>query len=122
MSGAVGTGAALGENFFKIQEIVMEELDLRAELPSTQIVGRDRYISLISTLSNIAASMEKFATEIRNLQRSEIGEVAEPFAKAGWLIHNAPQEKSHTMRTDMRAFKSYTLKSYRCLGKRHTVA
>ncbi|KAA0004600.1 MAG: adenylosuccinate lyase [Thermoplasmata archaeon] len=81
MSGAVGTGAALGENFFKIQEIVMEELGLRAELPSTQIVGRDRYISLISTLSNIAASMEKFATEIRNLQRSEIGEVAEPFAK-----------------------------------------
>ena len=81
MSGAVGTGAALGEHFFEIQNVVMEELGLKAELPSTQIVGRDRYIALISVLANIAASMEKFATEIRNLQRSEIGEVAEPFAK-----------------------------------------
>ncbi|RLF49539.1 MAG: adenylosuccinate lyase [Thermoplasmata archaeon] len=81
MSGAVGTGAALGEHFFEIQNAVMEELGLKAELPSTQIVGRDRYIALISVLANIAASMEKFATEIRNLQRSEIGEVAEPFAK-----------------------------------------
>ncbi len=81
MSGAVGTGAALGEHFFEIQNAVMEELGLKAELPSTQIVGRDRYITLISVLANIAASMEKFATEIRNLQRSEIGEVAEPFAK-----------------------------------------
>jgi len=81
MSGAVGTGAALGEHFFEIQNAVMEELGLKAELPSTQIVGRDRYIALISVLANIATSMEKFATEIRNLQRSEIGEVAEPFAK-----------------------------------------
>lgn len=81
MSGAVGTGAALGEHFFEIQNAVMEELGLKAELPSTQIVGRDRYITLISVLANIATSMEKFATEIRNLQRSEIGEVAEPFAK-----------------------------------------
>jgi len=81
MSGAVGTGAALGEHFFEIQDAVMEELGLKAELPSTQIVGRDRYITLISVLANIATSMEKFATEIRNLQRSEIGEVAEPFAK-----------------------------------------
>jgi len=81
MSGAVGTGAALGKYFFEIQDTVMSELGLKAEIPSTQIVGRDRYIALISTLANIAASMEKFATEIRNLQRSEIGEVAEPFAK-----------------------------------------
>ncbi|MCD6512054.1 MAG: adenylosuccinate lyase [Thermoplasmata archaeon] len=79
MSGAVGTGAAFGEKFFEIQDFVMKELGLKAEIPATQIVGRDRYISLFSLLSNIAASMEKFATEIRNLQRSEIGEVEEFF-------------------------------------------
>lgn len=81
MSGAVGTGAALGKHFFDIQNEVMGELGLDVEMPSTQIVGRDRYIVLMSALSNIASSMEKFATEIRNLQRSEIGEVAEPFAE-----------------------------------------
>ncbi|MEA2053733.1 MAG: adenylosuccinate lyase [Candidatus Thermoplasmatota archaeon] len=81
MSGAVGSGAALGNHFFEIQDAVMNELGLKAEIPSTQIVGRDRYVVLMSMLANIAASTEKFATEVRNLQRSEIGEVAEPFAK-----------------------------------------
>ena len=79
MSGAVGTGAAMGKHVLKIQELVMRDLKLGIEEGATQIVGRDRYIELLSTLSNIASSMEKFATEIRNLQRSEIGEVAEAF-------------------------------------------
>jgi adenylosuccinate lyase len=79
MSGAVGTGAALGNQCLEIQQIVMKQLRLGIEEGATQIVGRDRYIELISVLSNIAASMEKFATEIRNLQRSEIMEVAEAF-------------------------------------------
>jgi adenylosuccinate lyase len=79
MSGAVGSGAALGKHALKIQELVMADLKLGAEEASTQIVGRDRYIELLSVLSNIASSMEKFATEIRNLQRSEIGEVSEEF-------------------------------------------
>jgi len=79
ISGAVGTGAALGKHAKEIQEIVMKELGLKAEEASTQIVGRDRYAELAGVLANIATSMEKFATEIRNLQRSEIGEVAEAF-------------------------------------------
>jgi adenylosuccinate lyase len=79
MSGAVGTGAAMGKHVLKIQEIVMADLKLGIEEGASQIVGRDRYIELLSTLSNIATSMEKFATEIRNLQRSDIGEVAEAF-------------------------------------------
>jgi len=81
MSGAVGSGAALGSRFLNLQEMVMEELGLQAEVPSTQIVGRDRYIAFLGVLANLAASMEKFATEIRNLQRSEIGEVAEGFGQ-----------------------------------------
>ena len=79
MSGAVGTGAALGKHALKVQELVMKDLRLGVEEGSSQIVGRDRYIELISVLANISASMEKFATEIRNLQRSEISEVAEAF-------------------------------------------
>ena len=79
MSGAVGTGAAFGPKALGIQELVMQELNLKAELASTQIVGRDRYAELVFALASIASSVEKFATEIRNLQRGEIKEVAEAF-------------------------------------------
>lgn len=79
MTGAVGTGAALGDEVLKIQELVMEKLKLKAEEASLQIIGRDRYIEFISIIANIATSLEKFSTEIRNLQRSEIKEAAEAF-------------------------------------------
>ncbi len=80
LSGAVGTGAALGEKALEIQaHMLMEKLGLGIELPATQIVQRDRHIELLSILANIAASVEKFATEIRNLQRTEIGELSESF-------------------------------------------
>ena len=79
MSGAVGSGAAMGKHALKIQDLVMIDLKIGTEEAATQIVGRDRYIELLSVLGNIASSMEKFATEIRNLQRSEIGELSEAF-------------------------------------------
>lgn len=79
LSGAVGTGAALGKNALKLQEELLKDLKLGVEDVATQIVCRDRYIELIGVLCNIATSMEKFATEVRNLQRDEIGEVAEAF-------------------------------------------
>ena len=79
LSGSVGTGAALGKNALKLQEYMLKDLKLGVEDVSTQIVARDRYNELLSVLCNIATSMEKFATEIRNLQRDEIGEVAESF-------------------------------------------
>jgi len=79
LSGAVGTGAALGKNALKLQEEMLKELGLGIEDVSTQIVCRDRYNELIGLLCNIVTSMEKFATEIRNLQRDEIGEAAEAF-------------------------------------------
>jgi len=79
MSGAVGTGASFGNKFFELQEFVMKELNLKPEIPSTQIVGRDRYVELLSFLANLSASIEKFATEIRNLQRTEIAEAEEFF-------------------------------------------
>jgi adenylosuccinate lyase len=94
MAGAVGTGAGFGERFFMLQERVMQELGLEAELPATQIVGRDRYIRLLSAMANIAASMEKFATEIRNLQRTEIGEAAESFGSKQVGSSTMPHKKN----------------------------
>jgi adenylosuccinate lyase len=79
LSGAVGTGAALGEHALELQRIMLTDLKLGIEDVSTQIVCRDRYNELLGLLANIATSMEKFATEIRNLQRDEIREVAESF-------------------------------------------
>ena len=79
LSGAVGTGAALGNKALKLQETMLRNLRLGVEDVSTQIVCRDRYNEFLGVLCNIATSMEKFATEVRNLQRDEIGEVAEAF-------------------------------------------
>ncbi len=79
LSGAVGTGAALGPHALALQEKMLIELHLGIEDVSTQIVARDRYNELLLVLANIATTIEKFGTEIRNLQRDEIGEVAEAF-------------------------------------------
>ncbi|MCL2032556.1 MAG: adenylosuccinate lyase [Methanomassiliicoccaceae archaeon] len=79
MAGAVGTGAAFGKNFNTIQILVMRDLCLTYEPAATQVVGRDRYTELICLLANIATSLERYSTEVRNLQRSEIGEASEPF-------------------------------------------
>ncbi len=79
MSGAVGTGAAFGPQALDIQTSVMTELGIGFEEAATQVVGRDRHAEFIGILANLAASLEKFCTEVRNLQRTEIGEVAEAF-------------------------------------------
>ena len=81
MSGAVGTGAAFGPRALEIQEIAMKDLGIGYEEASTQVVGRDRLAELLALLANVAASAEKFATEVRNLQRTEIGEAAEAFGE-----------------------------------------
>ena len=79
MAGAVGTGAALGKDFAIIQAKVMEDLGITYEKAATQVVGRDRYTELICLMANIATSLERYATEVRNLQRSEIAEAHEAF-------------------------------------------
>jgi adenylosuccinate lyase len=79
MSGAVGTQAGLGEHAMRIQELVMQKLSIKAADISTQIVQRDRHAELACVLALIASSLENFATEIRELQRPEIGELFEYF-------------------------------------------
>ena len=79
ISGAVGTQAGLGEYAERIQELVMKRLNIHAAEISTQIVQRDRYAEFVFILSIITSSLENFATEIRELQRPEIGELFEAF-------------------------------------------
>ena len=79
VSGAVGTQAGLGEHAEQIQALVMKRLGLSTAEISTQIVQRDRYAELICIYAMVASSLENFATEIRELQRPEIGELFESF-------------------------------------------
>ena len=78
LSGPVGTHGTVPPS---IEAAVCERLGLKAAPASTQILQRDRHAEYVTTLALIAASLEKFATEIRGLQRTEIREVAESFPK-----------------------------------------
>jgi len=78
LSGAVGTFAHQPPS---VEGYVMKKLGLRPAPVSTQIVQRDRHAEFVSALALVAASLEKFATEIRNLQRTDVLEVEEPFKK-----------------------------------------
>ena len=79
MSGAVGTMAGFGPRALEIQKRVMSILGLKPAEISTQIVQRDRLAELICLLAMMASTLDKMATEVRELQRTEIGELAEPF-------------------------------------------
>jgi len=77
--GAVGTGAGLGEKALKIQKIALEKVGLKPADMVTQIIQRDIHAEVISFLVLVASSLDKFALEVRNLQRTEIQELMEPF-------------------------------------------
>ena len=79
LSGAVGTFSHLGPD---VEAAVCERLGLRPAAIASQVLQRDRHGEVMATLALVAASLEKFATEIRALQKTEVREVEEPF-KAG---------------------------------------
>ncbi|MBI4726868.1 adenylosuccinate lyase [candidate division TA06 bacterium] len=91
ISGAVGTFAHIDP---KVEEFVCRELGLTPEPVSTQIVQRDRHAEYLCTLAVIAASLEKIALEIRHLQRTEIREAEEPFAKGQKGSSAMPHKKN----------------------------
>jgi adenylosuccinate lyase len=97
MSGAVGTGAGFGDSFFKVQDLVMKELGLEVEEAATQIVCRDRYAELASFLALLATACERYATEVRNLQRTEIGEVMEAFDEMKQVGSSTMAQKRNPM-------------------------
>ncbi len=78
ISGAVGTFSNLNP---KVEQYVCRKLKIKPALISTQIIQRDRHAEFLCTLALIAGSIEKFATEIRSLQRTEILELEEGFSK-----------------------------------------
>lgn len=95
MSGAIGTMAGFGKNACQVQDLVMKRLGLGVPEVTSQILQRDRYAEQICLFAMIASSLDKFATEIRNLQRPEINELAEPF-RAGKQVGSStmPQKKN----------------------------
>jgi adenylosuccinate lyase len=78
LSGTVGSYAGLDP---EVERVACERLGLEPDPLSTQVIARDRHAELLSTLALIATSLERFATEIRHLARTEVREVEEPFAQ-----------------------------------------
>jgi len=91
LSGAVGTYANLEPS---VEEYVCKKLDLIPCPVSNQIIQRDRHAQYLSTLAIIASSLDKFALEIRGLQRTEIREVEEPFLKGQKGSSSMPHKRN----------------------------
>ena len=91
ISGAVGTYANVPP---QVEERVMKKLGLKRPEISTQILQRDRHAHYFTTLAIVAGSMEKIAVEIRHLQRTEVLEVEEPFAKGQKGSSAMPHKKN----------------------------
>jgi adenylosuccinate lyase len=91
ISGAVGNFANLDP---KIEAAVCRRLKLKPAEVSTQVLQRDRHAHFVTSLALLASSLEKFATEVRNLQRTEIGEMAEGFTKGQKGSSAMPHKKN----------------------------
>ncbi|HEX6144756.1 MAG TPA: adenylosuccinate lyase [Geminicoccaceae bacterium] len=96
ISGAVGTFANIDP---RVEEQVAEKLGLRPEPVSTQVIPRDRHAMFFATLGVIASGIERLATEIRHLQRTEVGEAWERFA-AGQKGSSAMPHKQNPILTE----------------------
>jgi adenylosuccinate lyase len=100
MSGAIGTMAGLGKNAREIRDLVMKRLGLQTAEITSQIVQRDRYAELICIFAMLASSLDKFGTEVRNLQRPEIDELAEPFEVGKQVGSSAMPQKKNPWRSE----------------------
>jgi adenylosuccinate lyase len=96
LSGAVGTYAATSPEF---EARVLERLGLAREHVSTQVVPRDRHAELLSAIALAGAGLERFATEVRHLQRTEVREVQEPF-RAGQKGSSAMPHKRNPIKSE----------------------
>ena len=91
LSGAVGTYSNLEP---EVERLALEELGLKVEPVSTQVVPRDRHAQVMYALASTACALERFATEIRHLQRTELLEVLEPFGKGQRGSSAMPHKKN----------------------------
>jgi adenylosuccinate lyase len=108
ISGPVGTYSHLDPD---IEAEVLAELGLHADPVSTQIVQRDRHAALLATIAILGGSLERIATEIRNLQHTEIGEVQEPF-KTGQKGSSAMPHKRNPIVSERIAGLARLLRGY----------
>jgi adenylosuccinate lyase len=112
LSGAVGTHASVPP---AVEARVMEALDLRAEDVATQVVPRDRHAVLTSRIAIAGAGLERFATEIRHLQRTEVREVEEPFG-SGQKGSSAMPHKRNPILTERITGLARVLRGYAQVG------
>lgn len=91
ISGAVGAYTEIDP---RVEVLALKRLGLKPEPVSTQVIPRDRYAELLNALAVIASGLERIATEIRNLQRSEISEVSEPFKEKQQGSSAMPHKKN----------------------------
>ena len=91
ISGPVGTNASVSP---EVEKLTCDKLGLNVAPVSNQIIQRDRYADFMTTLAICGGSLEKFATEIRSLQRTEIGELQEPFGDLQTGSSSMPHKKN----------------------------
>jgi adenylosuccinate lyase len=108
ISGAVGTFAHLDPD---VEATVCERMGLKAAPVSTQTLQRDRHAEYLCTIAIIGASLDKFATEIRHLQRTEVREAEEPFA-AGQKGSSAMPHKRNPVKCEQVSGLSRLLRGY----------
>lgn len=104
----------------KVEELVMDRLGLKPEPVATQVVPRDRHAELLAVIGLIAGGFERIATELRNLQRSELGEVAEGFTQEQ-LGSSAMPHKRNPIRCEricglVRVIRSYLTAGYETIA------
>ncbi len=113
LSGAVGTYASVPP---AVEARVMERLGLQREDVATQVIPRDRHAVLTSRVAIAGAGLERFATEVRNLQRTEVREVEEPFASGAQKGSSAMPHKRNPIRTERITGLARVLRGYAQAG------
>ena len=108
--GVVGTGSLMGEKSVEVQKRVAKKLGLFPAEVTTQVIPRERYAEYIFELALIGVTLEKIAIEIRNLQRTEIAEVAEQFKK-GQMGSSAVPVKRNPIKSERVSSLSKLLRS-----------
>ena len=106
ISGAVGTYATIDPS---VENFVAKKMDLKPETVSTQIIPRDRHANLFSIFGIIASSIERIATEIRHLQRTEVREVEEFFSKDQKGSSAMPQKRNPILSENLTSYKKKTI-------------
>ena len=97
--GVVGTGSLMGNRALEVQRLVSLNLHLYPIDASTQVVSRERFAEMQFIIALIGCTLDKIATEIRNLQRTEIGELAEPF-RTGQMGSSAVPVKRNPIKSE----------------------